>query len=309
MSQRKKNIRLILVWLVLVLVTALVLLTRGDRNRINVARDLFAVEDVSKVDQVVITTPDQENDLRFLNGIWTLNNKYKADPQRVTVLFAILKQNKIRRKAASRKIASLDSAKQGGGISVKFLSTGRVVKGFDIIDLDGLTYFNDGGESYVVEIPGYRVDLGGIFKLDEGGWRNPLVFDLNWANLQEVNMIFPERPKDQFDVVYRRRYYTIKQLETADSTKLTDFLDNVSLLYVNDYLDKDELANYKIDIRSPKASIIVSDVGGNKHSLTIYNEQEGSNTVLGEIDSTDYALFDFNMIRKALRPKQYFSEQ
>lgn len=307
MSQKKKNIRLIILLTVLMAITGIVIIAGEESDSIDVEKDLFALEDVATIDEVIIRSEKEQNSLRFINGIWMLNDRYKADPQRVTVLFAILKQNKIRRKVANRQLQKVDSALQSQGVNIRFLSNGVETKEFKVVGFDGLTYFNNGEDSYVVEIPGYKVDLAGIFALDEGGWRNPLVFDINWANLRGVNMIFPERPNDQFNIVYQRRYYTINQLNNVDSTKVTDFLDDVSLLYVNDYLDKQELENLKVDVNQPIASIIVSDVGGNQYSLTLYNEV--GDEVIGRVDSTDYALLDFEMVRNVLRPKQYFVER
>ncbi len=306
MNQRTKNIRLIIVWLVLLLVTIAAFVFDEQGDQISVPRDVFAVEDVSTIDEVVFSSSGFSNRLIFTNGQWVVNDTYKADPQRVTVLFAILKQNKVRRKVSASKKSEVDSIMKGQGIEIKFLESGSVTKQFNVVGKDGLTYFSDDRDTYIMEIPGYRVDLAGIFQLDEGGWRNPLVFDINWANLQEVNMLFPGRERDQFDVVYKRRYYTIKQLPDVDSTKLTNFLDDVSLLFVNDYLDDDELKAYKDLTREPMATIIVKDVGSNYHTLTIYQEIEGEDQIIGSIDSTDYGVFDFEMIRKILRPKRYF---
>ncbi|MEM6522817.1 MAG: hypothetical protein AAF693_03450 [Bacteroidota bacterium] len=305
MSQRSKNIKLGIVWLVLVIITVCVITFQADNDRINVAKGLFAVGDVTLIDEVILAGKEV-NLLEFTNGTWILNKSYKADPQRVTVLFAILKQNRIRRKVANRLVAVVDNAFSEKGVDVQFLAGEQLIKEFKVVGLDGLTYFNDGTESYVVEIPGYRVDLAGIFELDNGGWRNPLVFDINWANLKEVNMIFPSRPDEQFDVIYKRRYYTIRDSQSVDSTKLTDFLDNVSLMYVKDYLSNEEALDNGLDSSSPQASIVVSDVGANQYTLTIYNSINEEDEVIGLIDSTNYAIFDFNMIRKVLRPKKYF---
>ncbi|MEM8565690.1 MAG: hypothetical protein AAGF85_04475 [Bacteroidota bacterium] len=305
MKQRSKNIKLGIVWLVLVIITVCVITFQADNDRINVAKDLFAVGNVTLIDEVILAGKEV-NLLEFTNGTWILNKSHKADPQRVTVLFAILKQNRIRRKVANRLVAVVDNAFSEKGVDVQFLAGEQLIKEFKVVGLDGLTYFNDGTESYVVEIPGYRVDLAGIFELDNGGWRNPLVFDINWANLKEVNMIFPSRPDEQFDVIYKRRYYTIRDSQSVDSTKLTDFLDNVSLMYVKDYLSNEEALDNGLDSSSPQASIVVSDVGANQYTLTIYNSINEEDEVIGLIDSTNYAIFDFNMIRKVLRPKKYF---
>ncbi len=309
MSQRKKNIRLLIIWMILVVTTVLVYFAGGPSDRLSIPRDLFALQNVSAIDQVQLVSTSQQNTLEFSGGGWTVNGRYKADPQRITVLFAILKQNKVRRRVAKNRTAEVDSLMTVSGVEVRFLADKETRKAFSVTGNpdSGLSYFREeGGESYVVEIPGYRVNLAGIFELDENGWRDPLVFDLNWANLQEVNMLYPGREDSGFDVIFQDRHLSIRQLPQSDSTKLTDFMEDLSLLYVNDYLHQEELNNWQDQLRTTQATIIVTDVGGNDHTVEFFDTPGDNELIIGRIDSSGYALFDFGKVRKILRPRHFF---
>ena len=309
MNQQKKNIRLLITWLVLLAITAFVYFDGGPGDRVTVPRDLFAMADPSAIDRVQLSSKTINNNLVYANATWNINGKYKADPQRITVLFAILKQNKVRRKVAKNKGAYVDSLMAVQGVEVVFFKGDDPVKSFWVTSSeDGtLSYFKkDKGENYVVEIPGYRVNLAGIFELDENGWRDPRVFDVNWANLQEVNMIFPDQAQRQFDVTYDGRSLEVQQLAQSDTAKLADLLDDLSLLYVNDYLNEKEIEDNPGLSAPTKATVIVRDVTGNAYTVAFFEPLGDQQEILGRIDSADYAVFDFNKIRKILRPKNYF---
>lgn len=165
-------------------------------------------------------------------------------------------------------------------------------------------------QAYIVEIPGYRSFLAGIFQLDVNGWRNPIVFDINWANLSAVQVMYPEQPESGFHVIYDDPFYKIEEISHTDSLKLTDFLDDLSLLYVNDYLNKVEQQEQKDIINTvPQASIKVEDVGKNIHTLEIYQALPEKKEILGRVDSVDYAVFDLATIRKIMRPRTFFEEK
>ncbi|TRX52003.1 DUF4340 domain-containing protein [Fulvivirga sp. M361] len=306
MTQKQKNIRLLATWIVLLVVTVSIYLLDSSQDRLTVSRDLFAMNDPSGINKVVLSSPKERNVLVFGGNQWQLNGRYTADPQRVTVLFAILKQNKVRRMVARNKEDEIDSLMQAAGVNVKFLQGENVLKQFDVVSSkDGsLTYFSQGKERYVVEIPGYRVNLGGIFSLDQNGWRNPLVFDVSWSNLQEVKVIYPQEEQNSFDIVYDNHYYAIQQLSRTDSVKLTDFLDDVSLLLVEDYLRSEELEGNVSGL--PLATLLVNTLGDITHSVEFLRGGTNDDKIIGRIDSLDYALFDYESVRKLLRPKRYF---
>ena len=309
MSQQKKNIRLLITWLLLVAVTSFVYFSQGPSERVNVPRDLFSLTDPSVIDRIRLSSATAENTLKYSNTVWKVNDLYKADPQRVTVLFAILKQNRTRRKVAKNRQGTVDSLMASNGIDVVFYRGAEEVKKFRVASSEdgNLSYFQQRpGENYVVEIPGYRVNLAGIFELDENGWRDPLVFDINWANLQEVNLSYPGRAAGQFDVIYDGRSLQIRQLAEADTAKLTELLDKISLLHAREYLDAEEIEEYPGYPAPTQAIVTVRDITGNFYTVEFFEQGTDQQEILGRIDSTGYAVFEFNQVRRILRPKRYF---
>ncbi len=310
MKQKQKNIRLLTLLGILIAANAVViLLSSGSDDGLDVPRDLFSYESTETIDRVIIGP-----DTLTYDGInWVVNGKYKADPQRVEVLFAIAKQVKVRRKASQAQLDSLNQLLGEKGVSVVLFSEGELVKSYKVWGdaARGMTWLReDGGDiPYLVEIPGYRSYLGGIFELDQNGWRYPIVLDINWQNLQSVSVEYPERENASFDVVFRDGNYVVDELDRTDSLRLTDFLDDLSLLYVNDFLFAEEVEAFDSLYQDQEAHIVVKDVGQNNYVVDIFSQVPGTNEILVRIDSAETGLADYGKVRKLLKPRGFFKKQ
>ncbi len=309
MNQRKKNIRLLLILGILLVITTAVVLTRGENDALDVPRDLFSYPSTENVDEVLVG----EDTLTFNGNFWVVNGKYKADPQRVEVLFAIAKQLQVRRQASIVQRDTLNRQLDAEGVTLSLMSQGQTMKQYRVWGdpSRGMTWLREPGSNmpYLAEIPGYRSYLGGIFELDENSWRYPIVLDINWQNLQQVSVTYPEQENSSFDIVYEKGFYGVDGLASTDSTRLTDFLDNLSLLYVNDYLSGDEVSRYDSLFSRQEAHIVVSDVGKNNYVLDIFEKVPGRDEILIRIDSSTVGLADYGRVRSLLKPRGYFRQQ
>lgn len=310
MNQRRKNIRLLILLGVLLVVTlVLILFTGRDRDALDVPRDLFAYGATETIDMAVIGT----DTLRYNGSYWTVNGKYKADPQRVEVFFAIARQIQVRRQASRVQVDSLNRTLEQQGIPVRLFASGSMVREYLVWGdpSRGMTWLRDpdGEMPYLAEIPGYRSYLGGIFTLDENGWRYPIVLDINWQNLQGVTVTYPGKEAASFEVAYSDGFYGVTGMAETDSSRLTDFLDNLSLLYVNDYLNPAEIDQYDSLFRDQEAHIVVEDVGRNQHVVDVFGKVPGRDEILVRIDSADVGLSDYGKMKTLLKPRQFFRKQ
>ncbi len=307
--QKKKNIRLLVVLGVVLILTMVTYWLDRPANELDVNKELFSLSDPVNINKVALKSSANLVTLSFENGEWRVNDQYEADPQRINVLFAILKQVKVRRQTAKNQQTALDSLFSSKGSEVSFYEGETIVKQFEVVGDPGksLTYMADAitNDKYLVEIPGYRSYLAGLFELDESGWRNPLVFNLNWANLQDVRVNYYEQAGDNFEIVFEDRDYTVAGINEVDSLRLTDFLDDVSLLYVDDYLTKEEIRQYNGLLEKPFATIGIKDIGNNDYSITIFSKVQKSKYLV-KIDSLDYGLLEEKLLKKVMRPRSYF---
>ncbi len=308
--QRKKNLRLLAILSILIVAAVILALTGKSTSKLDVDRDIFSYDDPSQIDAVILERNNTSDTLAFINGQWMLNGKYKADPQRISVLFAILKQAKVRRRAARTQLDSLQTWIDQKGVEARFYEGTDLVKSFEVSGNEerGITYYREssGEPVYLMEIPGYRSYLAGIYELDENGWRYPRVYDFNWRNLKDVHVEYPKNSDSGFDISSKEGFYSVNQIEETDTTKLTNFLDDLSLLYVNDFLFPAEITRYDSLKDVLEAQITVRDVGDNEYLMEVLGTLPGKSEILIRIDSSQYALAQYDALRKIMRPRKFF---
>ena len=79
MSQKQKNITLIVILGMLILSSIVLGLTGESSINTIENKERFAVQDTSKIDAIFIKTKEQNIELKKTEGIWTVNEKYKAE--------------------------------------------------------------------------------------------------------------------------------------------------------------------------------------------------------------------------------------
>lgn len=308
--QKKRNIRLLISFGVLIIVTGSVFLLLNADNRMIVNKNLFRVDDFAKIDKVVLAKDGKPIELKFDGARWKVNNQL-ADRNMIDVLFATLQQAEPKRPVAESVQDSINTVLEKDGIRVSLFSADELLKEFIAggNTTKSQAYFKnpDERESYVMVIPGYRVYASGVFELDENGWKDKYVFSFNWRNFQALKATFPVNPKNDFEVAMGKVYFEVKGVTSIDTTKLNDFLDAVSLLTVDEYIRKDDVAGYDSLIKSkPILELQVSDVSGKSYSLVLY-ETDNRNSVLGIIQGEQPAFFDKRKITGLLKSKNWFA--
>ncbi|MEO1049972.1 MAG: DUF4340 domain-containing protein [Bacteroidota bacterium] len=310
--QRKKNIRLTVVLIILVTITAFVYYNDEDGNSLDIEKDAFALsaDESAVVDRIVLKGKNTTNTLQVVDRKWTLNDQYLADQNMVQVLFAIFQQVKVRRKVASNQETVVSDALDQSGVAIEIYGNGEVIKKFRATgnQQNTLTYFeNEDEEAYVVNIPGYNYYVFGVFQSGENELRDRIVFRLNWANLEELKLDHRDQDKDDFSVVVGQTYFEIGGLVETDTSKLNDFMDDISYLYIDQYLNAGENPAYDSLVQNqPLVSITAKDVGGNTRHIDFYERLKGDPYILTRIDSSQMALIPHKRASNLYRQKGHF---
>jgi hypothetical protein len=305
--QEKKNKRL-LILLVLLLVATVVtyfFLSRDEGETVD--KRIFLVDDLQRIDKVVLKSRESETVLSF-NGVkWVVNNQHEADRRMIEVLFATLKQEEPKRPAARSQNDSLSTALKENGVHVTLFQGESMKKDFFAggNKLKTQAYFLEPGtgEVFLMNIPGYRVYVSGIYEIGESGFRDKYVFGFNWRNFKALHAEFPSNPKENFTVSMVRNFFTIEGMANADTAKVNTFLDQVSLLTVDQYLSTDSLIK-SLDPKKASVKITVEDIAKRTYTMTVFPSRE-SETTPGLVGG-DAVFFDSRKIRPILLPKSFF---
>lgn len=307
--QKKKNIRLLIsLCVMLVLTGVLLFLFNRDQNQV-VDKTIFQVEDLKVIDKVVLEKAGEKTELELdASNRWKVNGQ-AVDPAMIDVLFATLQQAEPKREVSEKLSDSIKSilAKEGVHVTLfrgtdeelTFIAGGNAAK--------TQAYFaKPDGEVYVMIIPGYRVYTSGIFELEAQGWRDKYVFNFNWQNFQSLNVSFAASPADDFEVSMGKEYFEVKGIPQADTAKLNDFLDAISLLTVDQYLSKAQATDYDTAFQASQGfSILVKDISGKTYDLKLYAEP-GKAQVFGMADGSVPAIFNARKILPLMKSKGWF---
>jgi len=309
--QAKRNLQL-LVSLVILTSLCFVIIFLGNRsNTIEVDKDLFRVEDQAQVNKVLIETSDKQVELRYDGSKWVVNNSFEADRQLVTIFFATIMQVEPKRPIAETRQDSISQYLQKNGIHIRLYEGETVVKDFWARGNDRKTetYFQLTGDNtpYLVTIPGYRVYVASIFELPANDWRDKRIFNFRWETFKSLQTTFPKEPQENFTISFKSQYFGIDGLAQADTTKLNDYLDAVSLINGARFVSPGESSAYDSLLKTiPAFSILVTDIANRTYQLEVFPPALGEMAILGRLNRESPVVFNRKEIALISRKRSYF---
>jgi hypothetical protein len=307
--QRKRNIQLLFALGYLIATTVLVWFFFNRKVEEVGDKNIFKVEDLKQIDKIILTKNERPIELKFDGARWKVNNQL-ADRSMIDVLFATLQQAEPKRAVNESIQDSINTILKNEGVHVSLYTTDELQKEFVAGGNVNKTqaYFKNPAddESYVVVIPGYRVYTSGIFELEENGWKDKYVFNFNWKNFQTLKSTVPDFPKNDFEIGMGKSYFEVKGMNSVDTTKLNDYLDAISFLTVDQFINKEEVTGYDSLINGKAfLELQVSDVSGKVYSLLLYETGNKTN-VLGMVQGSQPAFFDKRKIAGILKKRDWF---
>ena len=244
--QQKKNVRLLVLLLILASSTSAFYFFKSPDGRLEIDKNKFSVEDLSKIDKVILESPGGTIELKYNGTSWKVNDRYEADRQLITVLFATLEQAEPKRPVAADENSSVVDQITNEGVKVNLLEGSELKKTF----ISGgnsektVTYFYEPGDKpYVMTIPGYRIYVASILELDENGWKDKRVFNFNWRNFKSMNVTFPANSKEDFEIGQRDGFFNVGE-GTADRNRRACRVDR-----------RDESRQRRVDFQSGRAIV------------------------------------------------------
>jgi hypothetical protein len=309
--QETNNKRRFILLLVLTVTTLVALWWVQPENRLDVDTELFRIDDLKSISRVELASDTTVVSLTFDGARWRVNEKYHADANMISVLFATLRQAIPKRPVANTRQDSIFRNIEGSGVKVSLFEADILKKQFFAGGNKAKTqaFFADPvtRQVYVMAIPGYRVYVSGIFELGESGWRDKFVFGFNWRNFKSLRTEFLQNHAENFTVSMNRDHFGINGLAKADTSKLNTFLDDVSLLTVDAYLHEPGLID-SLRHTSPQLQLWVTDIGDRTYRLRLFNHKQ-SPEVMAIFQDSDVVIFDRRKIQPLLKPKSFFKEK
>lgn len=278
--------------------------------------DLFAVPGLERVSEIELRSPGAEPVKLAYNGTrWRVNDRFDADREAIRGLFATLAQVRAKRPVPARLRDSTRAALEAAGVRVVLRSggspVGEFVAGGNAEKTQALLMRAGDNTPYIVGIPGFRLYVSGAFEQPEKEWRNKFVFAFNWRNFQRLESRIPKNSAADFTAALGPEGVSIGGLAAPDTARLNSYLDAVSLLQVDSFLDPaDNPGRAYLDslaASAPLLTLTVYDVGKNVYTLKAFHVP-AQKRVYGLIGENQWAVFSENKIRPIFRSRQFFEK-
>ncbi len=314
MMLENQNIRLLVLLVVLCASVTAAIFFQQDENRVIVDPSIFRVNDLTKIDGVVLESPTGKVKLHYESSGWKVNNRFYADRQLITVLFATLEQTIPKQPVASSQRDSVNARLDASGVSVSIYEGSVLRKQFQAGGGDKNTEswfrLNKNSEAYLMTIPGYRVNVAQIFELDENGWRDKRIFDFSWRNFKSLSATFYSDRNADFGIARKDAFYTIVGMENADTAKVNTYLDDLSLLRADQILSPGFSKRYdSLSKTIPVSSFEITDIANRTYRLSLFQLIKGESLILGRAHENDLVLFNREKFFRAFRKRAYFKQR
>ncbi|MEJ1238503.1 DUF4340 domain-containing protein [Chryseolinea sp. T2] len=300
---------LMLLLVVLVAITAVIWVIRDQKNVAENDKNIFNGFDVKSINQVNLQSPKGSVDLKYDGARWTVNDQYAADPAMIEVMFATMLQAIPKRPVPTLRQDSIAGVLRKEGIQVTMQADGEPRISFSAGGNMAKTqsYFLRGDDKvpYIMVIPGYRVYVSGIFELNESGWRDKRIFAFNWRlNFKDVETTYSRNKADNFRVELKDQLLTVQGLSTVDSARLNQYLNDVSQLAADEFVDTNKTLD-SLSKTPPVMEVSVHDVG-RTYLLQLFPYADNQGRVAGLIGEKQWAMFNRRAVTSISRPRRFF---
>ena len=274
--QRRKNIKLLIIFIALIIVNAGIMLIDNRPSVEQVDRYKFTLIDTSQVNRITLKQPDGEITFQKAGDNWQVNRKYKMDERMIGLIFAVMSSVETARAAGSSSGNKVSDRLSKNGVLVSFYSDDKVISEFYTGGNSTKTtsYMQKVSESipYVVYIPGYSSYLAGLFELKVSDWRSKKVFETSWSSLKAVKLESLDDNVIQLGIEYQDNFFRVADVTKVDTVKMMNYLEATTNLLVDRYIEPGEFSHYdSLLATQPEFTISLQDADETKNrQLVIY---------------------------------------
>ena len=273
--------------------------TEGMQRSASFDDSLFSVSNIEEISSITINNKQGNVLLKKEADRWMLNETMEADRSFLQVLFSILNQVKVK-----RVVGTLDQP-MTGGVTLNFNNGDQINFDFATDDLGTRSYFSREGESYQVEVPGYRDNVANIFGLSADQWRSRVVFDGSWRTIQKLTLT----GEKEFTIRFSNQFFVVDGLSAIDSSGVVDYLNQFQIFQANEMISIDQFPELDSLVKTkPLAKISIEDIQKEgETTFEIYPVIANQSYHLVTKNGESPMVFDRRRIQALLKGKEDFA--
>lgn len=185
------------------------LVSRNPWRTVAKPADAFAIEDTAAITKIFLANKRGQKILleRNSNQSWTVNGRFLADEPKIRLLLGTLHDLRIQLPIPESMHNTAMGILASVGIKTEIYAGDQLIQtlyvGSETPDKTGTFMLLEGeDEPYSIHIPGFVGFLTPRFFLSEIKWRNKLLFDIPYHQLQQVEITYPGNPSHSFQYDY-----------------------------------------------------------------------------------------------------------
>lgn len=279
-----------LVLLVIVVVLTIIVVTLYFRNNVDkqsVLRD-FAVEDTARITKIFLADKnDNSVKLEKIDGVWYVNDIYKARKDFINVLLTTIKNVEVNAPVPEASLDKVLKELSVKGIKTEIYQDDKLVKTYYVGGVTqnstGTYMILEGSDlPFVMHIPGFAGYLTVRYLPDVKEWRERIIFNYRFENIAKVIVDYGKNPSDGF-ILHNygdNKYGVVRADESAvdflvDTVAIKEYLSAIKFI-AYEALISENLQKHKLDSLSKEPMIAkfeIEDKKGNSKSFKIYYRQ------------------------------------
>jgi len=288
---KKSSIFLILILTLLAGFSIYFYKTKNSSTTLDKEASNFRYKDTAQIDKIFLADKDGKSlTLEKINGIWMLNNTYKARPDIIETLLRTIANVEIKSPVSKQGKENVIKLMSSKSIKVEIYSQGEKIKQYYVghttqdhlgtyMLLTNLETNQNYEEPFITHIPGFDGFLNTRFVTDELEWRDRLVLAIRPPQIKYIKMELHEIPDSSYviDLISMQRF-SLKSLNGTsipfDEHKIKQFIAYFLNVNCETVLDqKSALADSISKQALPFATITITDRNQKEQSVSLYHKK------------------------------------
>lgn len=275
-------------------------------NSLNEREISFAVEDTASITKIVLTRVAEGKNVQQLMltrqspNSWQLNGLYPAFQPRMNTLLETVHLIHVREVLAKAGIEAGKELLDFKHTLVEIYANKKKIKSYKV-GTEGkggkgtLMMLESARNPYMVEIPGLQGYLNSRYSMEQGVWRENLLFNAHLKNIKSVSIQYTDLKKNSF-ILSRENIESPWQIDDVDAP-LDDLALKTYLAHFNGKVYAETFANsrYPGKIETLKSSeptirLAIDYFSKEKRRINLFERPENPNNYFGWVNESNELL-------------------
>jgi hypothetical protein len=270
---------------ILVLIAIAVLFyLKNEKNTLDAHLTTFALEKAEQPDSIVLRQDTLKTYLVLKNNQWVVNGNFPARNRTVEHFFNVLHNLKIEAPATESAKKEVIGLVRENPVHVKLYQKNKKIRDYLVEDSKykkGATYMmmQQGEEPFLMNLPGHEGDIAPLYHADPSYWRSRIIFSYSGVDLQEVQVLYPEKPAESFILHYTKndQFYleqpgSRKKIKNISNERAARYLSYFSDIRYASVIKTSDLLMDSLKHETPFCSFRITDINGKTRKLETYRK-------------------------------------